>query len=51
MYSGIAKSSDSGITSAKAAKALQAAQIDAIRSGTARSRPAYWAAVFIAGKS
>jgi CHAT domain-containing protein len=51
MYADIAKSSASGITAARAAEALQAAQISALRSGTARSRPSNWAAVFIAGKS
>jgi CHAT domain-containing protein len=51
MYADIANSSASGITAAKVAEALQAAQISALRSGTARSRPSNWAAVFIAGKS
>ena len=51
MYGDIARTSDSGITSAKAARALQSAQIASIRSGSWRSRPAYWAAVFIAGKT
>jgi CHAT domain-containing protein len=50
MYREIARSPDRKITPAKAAKTLQEAQLAAWRSNTARSRPSYWAAVFVAGK-
>lgn len=50
MYAGIGEGGSSAITSAKAARALQAAQVDAMRSNSARSQPAYWAAVFLSGK-
>ena len=50
MYSEIARSSDRRITASKAARTLQTAQIACWRSDTERSRPGYWAAVFVAGK-
>ena len=50
MYREIARSSDRRITASKAARTLQTAQIACWRSDTERSRPGYWAAVFVAGK-
>jgi CHAT domain-containing protein len=50
MYSELARSPDRTITASKAAKTLQIAQIACWRSNMARSKPGYWAAVFVAGK-
>jgi CHAT domain-containing protein len=50
MYSRIGRGSDRTVTAARAAKALQEAQISCWRSNTGRARPGYWAAVFVAGK-
>lgn len=50
MYSEMAQSPGHSMTAASAARALQSAQIESLRSGTTRARPSYWAAVFIAGK-
>jgi CHAT domain-containing protein len=50
MYSRIGRGSERTVTAAKAAKALQEAQISCWRSNTSRARPGYWAAVFVAGK-
>ena len=51
MYADISKSNASGITAAKVAEDIASCSISALRSGTARSRPSNWAAVFIAGKN
>jgi hypothetical protein len=50
MYKSITDAREPGITAARAAKALQAAQIASWRSGTERAKAGYWSAVFIAGK-
>jgi CHAT domain-containing protein/Tfp pilus assembly protein PilF len=49
-YKGLADRGSRNVSATGAAAALQAAQIEMIRSGDWRAKPAYWAAFFVVGK-